>query len=180
MLEDKFLKQQEARFSSEPYISEVVHIHQASKGFGFLASDGLWDVNFKKEKYRKSQWELGQIKFELLAEELLMSESVIKVYGALRMSVKMFLMWNSTMLIDGGGDANVETSLVEARPGDCIEAQRLVLSLFYRINLGLGSVLRGPLEDAKTDAVTPRLNCELQSCPIELLHPPEDFNRVFM
>ncbi|KAI8010333.1 hypothetical protein LOK49_LG06G02240 [Camellia lanceoleosa] len=49
-----------------------------------------------------------------LVEELLMSESVIKVYGALRMSVKMFLMWNSTMLIDGGGDANVETSLVEA------------------------------------------------------------------
>ncbi|KAF5950916.1 hypothetical protein HYC85_012909 [Camellia sinensis] len=48
MLEDKFLKQQEARFSSEPYISEVVHIHQASKGFGFLASDGFWDVNFKK------------------------------------------------------------------------------------------------------------------------------------
>ncbi|XP_028058904.1 uncharacterized protein LOC114262730 isoform X2 [Camellia sinensis] len=143
--------------------------------------------------------------FELLAEELLMSESVIKVYGALRMSVKMFLMWNSTMLIDGGGDANVETSLVEASnlvvlressiihsnanlgvhgqgllnlsgPGDCIEAQRLVLSLFYSIYLGLGSVLRGPLEDAKTDAVTPRLNCELQSCPIELLHPPEDCN----
>ncbi|CAL5337719.1 unnamed protein product [Camellia sinensis] len=48
MLEDKFLKQQEARFSLEPYISEVVHIHQASKGFGFLASDGFWDVNFKK------------------------------------------------------------------------------------------------------------------------------------
>ncbi|KAI8002643.1 Protein BONZAI 2 [Camellia lanceoleosa] len=42
--------------------------------------------------------------------------------------------------------------------------------------LGLGSVLRGPLEDAKTDAVTPRLNCQLQSCPIELLHPPEDCN----
>ncbi|KAI8005789.1 Protein phosphatase 2C 70 [Camellia lanceoleosa] len=37
MLEEKFLKQQEARFSSEPYISEVVHIHQASKGFPLLA-----------------------------------------------------------------------------------------------------------------------------------------------
>ncbi|KAL7251839.1 hypothetical protein ACSBR1_013650 [Camellia fascicularis] len=49
MLGDKFLKQQEARFSSEPYISEVVHIHQASKGFALLASDGFWDVvNFKK------------------------------------------------------------------------------------------------------------------------------------
>ncbi|KAI8010714.1 Protein phosphatase 2C 70 [Camellia lanceoleosa] len=48
MLEDKFLKQQEPRFSSEPYISEVVHIHQASKGFALLASDGFWDVDFMK------------------------------------------------------------------------------------------------------------------------------------
>ncbi|KAL6985493.1 hypothetical protein U1Q18_018868 [Sarracenia purpurea var. burkii] len=143
--------------------------------------------------------------FELWAEELLMSESVIKVYGALRMSVKMFLMWNSTMRIDGGGDANVETSLLEASnlvvlressailsnanlgvhgqgllnlsgSGDSIEAQRLVLSLFYTIHVGPGSILRGPLENAKTDAVTPKLNCELQNCPIELLQPPEDCN----
>lgn len=143
--------------------------------------------------------------FELLAEELLMSDSVIKVSGALRMSVKMFLMWNSKMIIDGGGDANVATSILEASnlvvlkessvihsnanlgvhgqgllnlsgPGNRIEAQRLVLSLFYSIHVGPGSVLRGPLENATTDAVTPRLNCELQDCPIELLHPPEDCN----
>ncbi|XP_047328542.1 uncharacterized protein LOC124931992 [Impatiens glandulifera] len=143
--------------------------------------------------------------FEVLAEELLMSESVIKVYGALRMSVKMFLMWNSTMLIDGGGDADVATSLLEASnlivlkesslihsnanlgvhgqgflnlsgPGDFIEAQRLVLSLFYSIHVGPGSVLRGPLQNASTDAVTPKLNCEHPNCPFELLHPPEDCN----
>ncbi|XP_047324927.1 uncharacterized protein LOC124928723 [Impatiens glandulifera] len=143
--------------------------------------------------------------FEVLAEELLMSESVVKVFGALRMSVKMFLMWNSTMLIDGGGDADVATSLLEASnlivlkessiihsnanlgvhgqgflnlsgPGDCIEAQRLVLSLFYSINVGPSSVLRGPLQNASTDAVTPKLNCEHQDCPYELLHPPEDCN----
>ncbi|XP_009611776.1 protein phosphatase 2C 70-like [Nicotiana tabacum] len=49
MLGDKFLKQQDARFSSEPYISQVVYIHQASKGFALLASDGFWDViNVKK------------------------------------------------------------------------------------------------------------------------------------
>ncbi|KAL5225362.1 hypothetical protein ABZP36_012001 [Zizania latifolia] len=35
-----------------------------------------------------------------MAEELLMSDSTIKVFGALRMSVKMLLMWNSRMLID--------------------------------------------------------------------------------
>nr|POE61972.1 hypothetical protein CFP56_41805 [Quercus suber] len=52
--------------------------------------------------------------FELLAEELLMSDSEIKVYGALRMSVKIFLMWNSTMLIDGGEDVILATSLLEA------------------------------------------------------------------
>ncbi|XP_057959544.1 uncharacterized protein LOC131152008 [Malania oleifera] len=143
--------------------------------------------------------------FELLAEELLMSDSIIKVYGALRMSVKMFLMWNSKMLIDGGGDATVATSLLEASnlvvlkessvihsnanlgvhgqgllnlsgPGDWIEAQRLVLSLFYSIYVGPESVLRGPLENATTDAVTPKLYCERQDCPAELLHPPEDCN----
>lgn len=37
-----------------------------------------------------------------------------QVYGALRMSVKMFLMWNSKLLIDGGGDSGVVTSLLEA------------------------------------------------------------------
>lgn len=44
MLGDKFLKQQDGRFSSEPFVSEVVHISQASRGFAILASDGLWDV----------------------------------------------------------------------------------------------------------------------------------------
>ncbi|KAL8110021.1 uncharacterized protein LOC141672459 isoform X1 [Apium graveolens] len=143
--------------------------------------------------------------FELLAEELLMSDSVIKVYGALRMSVKIFLMWNSELLIDGGGDANVETSSLDSSnlivlkesslihsnanlgvhgqgllnlsgPGDTIEAQHLVLSLFYNINVGPGSTLRGPLENATSDAVVPKLNCESQKCPAELLHPPEDCN----
>ncbi|XP_042002444.1 uncharacterized protein LOC121751713 [Salvia splendens] len=143
--------------------------------------------------------------FELLAEELLMSDSMIRVYGALRMSVKMFLMWNSKMLIDGGGDENVETSSLEASnlivlrqssvihsnanlgvhgqgllnltgPGDCIEAQRLVLSLFYSINVGPGSVLRGPLKNSSDEAVTPKLYCDSQDCPSELIHPPEDCN----
>ncbi|XP_061376541.1 protein phosphatase 2C 70-like [Gastrolobium bilobum] len=44
MLGDKFLKQQDSRFSSEPHISEVVHIGQSSRAFAILASDGLWDV----------------------------------------------------------------------------------------------------------------------------------------
>ncbi|CAL0332093.1 unnamed protein product [Lupinus luteus] len=44
MLGDKFLKQQDSRFSSEPYISQVLHIHQTNRAFALLASDGLWDV----------------------------------------------------------------------------------------------------------------------------------------
>ncbi|KAI3469542.1 hypothetical protein Pfo_026205 [Paulownia fortunei] len=49
MLGDKFLKEQDPRFSSEPYISEVAYIHHASKAFALLASDGFWDVvNIKK------------------------------------------------------------------------------------------------------------------------------------
>lgn len=36
------------------------------------------------------------------------------MFGALRMSVKMLLMWNSKMEIDGGGDSIVATSLLDA------------------------------------------------------------------
>ncbi|KAJ4957299.1 hypothetical protein NE237_014082 [Protea cynaroides] len=43
-LGDKFLKEQDSRFSSEPYVSQVVHIDKASKSFVLMASDGLWDV----------------------------------------------------------------------------------------------------------------------------------------
>ncbi|XP_030530685.2 uncharacterized protein LOC115741106 [Rhodamnia argentea] len=155
-------------------------------------------LSFGLEHYASSE-------FEVLAEELLMSDSVIRVYGALRMSVKMFLMWNSKMLIYGDGDATVTTSLLEASnlvvlressvihsnanlgihgqgllnlsgPGDWIEAQRLVLSLFYSIHVGPGSLLRGPSKNATADAITPRLYCESHGCPAELLEPPEDCN----
>ncbi|KAK1265041.1 hypothetical protein QJS04_geneDACA010502 [Acorus gramineus] len=143
--------------------------------------------------------------FELMAEELLVSDSLIKVSGALRMSVKLLLMWNSKMLIDGGGDSSVGTSLLEASnlivlkessvihsnanlgvhgqgllnlsgTGNLIEAQRLILSLFYSVLVGSGSVLRGPLINATDDDMAPRLYCEFQECPMELLHPPEDCN----
>ncbi|GMH12408.1 hypothetical protein Nepgr_014249 [Nepenthes gracilis] len=155
-------------------------------------------LSFGLAKYASSE-------FELLAEELLMSDSVIKVYGALRMSVKMFLMWNSELRVNGGGDSTVATSLLEASnllvlkgsslihsnanlgvhgqgllnlsgPGDIIEAQRLVLSLFYSIHVGPGSILRGPLENATTDDMTPKLYCDRYDCPGELIHPPEDCN----
>ncbi|KAL0552874.1 hypothetical protein IC582_012002 [Cucumis melo] len=143
--------------------------------------------------------------FELIAEELLMSNSVIKIYGALRMFVKMHLMWNSKILIDGGDNEIVATSLLEASnllvlkesssihsnanlgvhgqgylnltgPGNLIEAQRLILSLFFSIYVGPKSFLRGPLDDSKANKTRPRLYCELSDCPAELLHPPEDCN----
>ncbi|KAK9672019.1 hypothetical protein RND81_12G070500 [Saponaria officinalis] len=44
MLGDKYLKEQDGRFSSKPYVSQVVRIAQASEAFALLASDGLWDV----------------------------------------------------------------------------------------------------------------------------------------
>ncbi|KAG5030118.1 hypothetical protein AAZX31_05G210200 [Glycine max] len=146
----------------------------------------------------------GSSEFELMAEELLMSDSVVKIYGALRMSVKIHLMLNSKMLIDANGDQIVATSLLEASnlvvlkdssvihsnanlgvhgqgslnlsgAGNLIEAQHLILSLFFSINVGPGSVLRGPLE-ASGDDMTPQLYCEVENCPVELLHPPEDCN----
>ncbi|XP_076935690.1 protein phosphatase 2C 70-like [Bidens hawaiensis] len=49
MLGDKFLKQQDGRFSSEPYISQVVYMNSESHDFAIMASDGFWDVvNSKK------------------------------------------------------------------------------------------------------------------------------------
>ncbi|XP_071698151.1 protein phosphatase 2C 70 [Rutidosis leptorrhynchoides] len=49
MLGDKFLKQQDSRFSSEPYISQVVCMNSESRDFAVIASDGFWDVvNSKK------------------------------------------------------------------------------------------------------------------------------------
>ncbi|KAF4398559.1 hypothetical protein G4B88_013648 [Cannabis sativa] len=151
--------------------------------------------------------------FELMAEELLMSDSVVKasglyfilIFGALRMIVKMNLMWNSEIVIDGGNDTLVATSLLEASnlvvlkessrirsnanlgvhgqgflnlsgPGNLIEAQRLILSLFYSVNVDSGSFLRGPLETADGKLGTPRLYCNLPDCPAELIHPPEDCN----
>ncbi|KAJ0864791.1 hypothetical protein HanRHA438_Chr12g0533681 [Helianthus annuus] len=142
--------------------------------------------------------------FELIAEELLMSDSVIKIYGALRMSVKLHLMLNSKMIIDGDseGDPIIATSLLEASnllvlkggsviqsnanlgihgqgslnltgEGNVIEAQHLVLSIFCCINVEPGSVVRGPLLNTTNKYLS---NCELEVCPMELIHPPEDCN----
>ncbi|KAL4556542.1 hypothetical protein LXL04_039198 [Taraxacum kok-saghyz] len=49
MLGDKFLKQQDARFSCQPYISQAVYMNSATHDFAIIASDGFWDVvNSKK------------------------------------------------------------------------------------------------------------------------------------
>nr|GEW91933.1 protein phosphatase 2C 70 [Tanacetum cinerariifolium]GEW92316.1 protein phosphatase 2C 70 [Tanacetum cinerariifolium] len=49
MLGDKYLKEQDARFSSEPYISQVVYMNSDTRDFAIMASDGFWDVvNSKK------------------------------------------------------------------------------------------------------------------------------------
>ena len=39
--------------------------------------------------------------------------NILKVYGALRLSVKILLMWNSKLQIDGGQDPVVGSSLLE-------------------------------------------------------------------
>ncbi|KAL5748335.1 hypothetical protein ACOSQ2_025632 [Xanthoceras sorbifolium] len=141
--------------------------------------------------------------FELVAEELLMSDSIIKVYGAFRVSVKMLLMWNSKIQIDGGGNTVVTTSVLEVRNlvvltensvissntnlgiygqgllklegrGDAIKGQRLSLSLFYNITVGPGSVLQAPWDDDASRNVVTESLCESQTCPIDLITPPDD------
>ncbi|KAL0313632.1 UNVERIFIED_CONTAM: hypothetical protein Sradi_5762500, partial [Sesamum radiatum] len=141
--------------------------------------------------------------FELVAEELLMSDSVIKVYGALRVSVKMLLMLNSQIQVDGGGNTDVATSVLEVRnlvvlkdnsvissnanlalygqgllkltgQGDAIKGQRLSLSLFYNITVGPGSLLQAPLDDDESRSLVTRSLCESPTCPVDLITPPDD------
>ncbi|KAJ4759142.1 ephrin type-B receptor [Rhynchospora pubera] len=140
--------------------------------------------------------------FELVAEELLMSDSVIKVYGAFRMYVKMLLMWDSKIRIEGGHNEDVRVSMLEVRnlvvlkqnsvvssnadlviygqgllnlsgSGDGIKARRLFLSLFYNILVGPGSFLQAPLDGSENSSDT-QLSCESQACPNELIMPPDD------
>ncbi|KAK4802153.1 hypothetical protein SAY86_000356 [Trapa natans] len=141
--------------------------------------------------------------FELVAEELLMSDSIIKVYGALRVAVKMLLMWNSEIQIDGGGNTVVTTSILEVRNlvvlrhnsvissttnlavygqgllkltghGDAIKGQRLSLSLFYNITVGPGAILQAPwVDDASRHLLTKSL-CQSETCPVDIITPPDD------
>ncbi|CAH1453086.1 unnamed protein product [Lactuca virosa] len=141
--------------------------------------------------------------FELVAEELLMSDSTIKVYGALRATFKMVLMWNAQIQVDGGGSTLYTISVLEVRnlivlrenssinsntnlavygqgllrltgQGDAIRAQRLSLSLFYNITIGPGSLLEAPLEDDKSKTMVTKAHCENPSCPRDLIYPPDD------
>ncbi|KAK1367713.1 MraZ [Heracleum sosnowskyi] len=141
--------------------------------------------------------------FELVADELSLSNSAIKVYGEFRMTVKVLLMWNSKITINDGGD-NIDTSSVlEVRnlavlrgnsvvssnanlavygqglltltgPGDVIKAQRVSLSLFYNVSIGPGSLLQAPLDDDNSKSVVTKSHCGSQVCPKDLLTPPDD------
>ncbi|CAA0825430.1 Unknown protein [Striga hermonthica] len=141
--------------------------------------------------------------FELVAEELLMSDSIIQVYGAFRVSVKMLLMLNSQIQINSGGYAEVATSILEIRnllvlkdssvissnanlalfgqglleltgEGDAIKGQRLSLSLFYNITVGPGSLLQAPLDDEDSRSLVTKSLCESPNCPMDLITPPDD------
>ncbi|KAF9685483.1 hypothetical protein SADUNF_Sadunf03G0059200 [Salix dunnii] len=141
--------------------------------------------------------------FELVAEELLMSDSIIKVFGAFRVAIKMLLMWNSKIEIDGGGNTIVTASVFEVRNlivlragsvlssnsnlglygqglmkltghGDIIRGQRLSLSLFYNITVGPGSLVQAPLDDNASRSVVTKPLCESQTCPTDLITPPDD------
>ncbi|KAI5062055.1 hypothetical protein GOP47_0022594 [Adiantum capillus-veneris] len=143
--------------------------------------------------------------FELVADELDLTGSTLKVYGALRLSVKVLRMRNSILQIDGGGGDMVATSIIDASnlvllqegstigsnsnlgvhgqgffhlkgQGDAIKAQRLFVSLFYNVNIGSKAVLQAPLtEDITKNEVVP-LYCDKSTCPIEITQPPEDCN----
>ncbi|KAG8491507.1 hypothetical protein CXB51_014870 [Gossypium anomalum] len=123
--------------------------------------------------------------FELMAEELLMSDSILKANGGADAIVATSLLEASNLVVlressvihsNANLGVHGQGFLNLSGPGDTIEAQRLILSLFFSIKVGPGSILRGPLENASDNDMAPRLYCEFQDCPIELLHPPEDCN----
>ncbi|GMI64517.1 kinase associated protein phosphatase, ROOT ATTENUATED GROWTH 1 [Hibiscus trionum] len=70
VLGDKFVKQQDARFSSEPYISQPVHINQTSGAFALLASDGFWDVVGVKKATQLVAQMRSESESENLAEKI--------------------------------------------------------------------------------------------------------------
>ncbi|CDY43450.1 BnaAnng07220D [Brassica napus] len=138
--------------------------------------------------------------FELVAEELLMSNSV---YGALRLVTKILLMLNSVIKIDGEGNPAVPSSVLEVRnlavltensiitsnanlgvngqgmlmltgPGDAIKGQRLSLSQFYNVTVGPGSILQAPLDDDESKNAVTHALCESKTCPVDLISPPDD------
>lgn len=143
--------------------------------------------------------------FELVADEVELTDSTLKVYGALRLSVKVLRMWNSVLQIDGGGGVMVATSTVDASnfvllregsmiisnsnlgvhgqgffklkgQGDAIKAQRLFISLFYNVNIGSKAVLEAPLTDNSSRNEVSPLYCDTTTCPPEITQPPEDCN----
>ncbi|KAH9607077.1 hypothetical protein KSS87_005006 [Heliosperma pusillum] len=120
---------------------------------GQMSILGGSSVNFGLAEYPVSE-------FEIVAEELLMSDSTIKVYGALRVIVKMLLMWNSRIQIDGG-NAIISSSVLEVR--------NLAV-----LRLGPGSLLQAPLDDDDSKTMVMKSLCENQSCPIDLITPPDD------
>ncbi|KAH8513976.1 hypothetical protein H0E87_007007, partial [Populus deltoides] len=125
------------------------------------------------------------------------------VFGAFRVAIKMLLMWNSKIEIDGGGNTIVIASVLEVRNlivltagsvlssnsnlglygqgllkltghGDTIRGQRLSLSLFYNITVGSGSLVQAPLDDNASRSLLTKSLCESQTCPIDLITPPDD------
>ncbi|KAD6453874.1 hypothetical protein E3N88_08580 [Mikania micrantha] len=97
--------------------------------------------------------------FEVLAEELLLINSVIiflQVYGTLRMSVKRFLMWNSQLIVDSEGERTMGTSIIVASNLIVLKESSRIQSN-ANLEIGSGSALCGPLENATTYAVTPKL-----------------------
>jgi protein phosphatase len=78
MLGDKFLKEQDSRFSSEPYVSQAVRMTKACLASALIASDGLWDVISAnraaqlvlegKQKYSEQKTSADKVAHHVLSE----------------------------------------------------------------------------------------------------------------
>ncbi|KAK9139745.1 hypothetical protein Scep_009426 [Stephania cephalantha] len=107
MLGDKFLKEQDARFSSEPFVSQVVRIDKESKAFALLASDGLWDVLSVKKAVQL----ILQTREKCVAEE---GNSAEKIANIILSEARTLRTKDNTSIIYLDFDTNSRTAYLMA------------------------------------------------------------------
>ncbi|GBG88608.1 hypothetical protein CBR_g48138 [Chara braunii] len=134
---------------------------------------------------------------ELVANGMQMCRSEMEVYGSLKLAIHVLELRNSSIRIDGGfigvstmevnrlqleggssivSDANLGVhgqGILKIGPDDRIAAQKLFVSLYSSLKVGLGGRLEAPLTDPTTE-MRAALYCSNPSCPPAVIQSSQD------